>query len=338
MSRISRPSSGPNTTRSPAATTRSTTPLTRTPTPDNLAGRTWTRPAPPSVVNASRPRATSRTPELTRRSTPRSWSHAPQRRSSAWPTSGPGTTTTARAPWVRTAISRWSSMPLRTGTGHVSAGCPGSGSSGGSDRQTATGSHARRPPGRVASCRSSRTCTELPTRTVGTDWEGATRAISPRAVADPRHNTAPRSSPTAAKVRGDSSVPAPGISVGRLHTAVAVPSAAASERSGGEPAGVGGQPAVAARHGDGEGPSEDDRASHRPSGTRVDRGGAGNDHGDQYVEAHHPEREMETSLRCRSDHGLDHGVGQLSGGGDRRQPRRRRRHPPPPLAVDRGST
>ena len=235
MSRISRPSSGPNTTRSPAATTRSTMPLTRTPTPDNLAGRTWTRPAPPSVVNASRPRATSRTPELTRRSTPRSWSHAPQRRSSAWPTSGPGR--------PRPRIERRGCAPpsaggprcrCRTGTGHVSAGCPGL------DRQsrvragrrppvrTRAGRRAGRPPagarGPAPSCRPgpwARTGRARPGRSVRGRWP------------TPGTPRPPSSSATAARVRGDSSVPAPGISVGRLHTAVAIPSAAArSARAG----------------------------------------------------------------------------------------------------------
>ncbi len=123
MSRASTPSSGPSTTSSPAAASLSANALSRAPVPDSGAGRTCTRSAPPSVVKASRPRATSRSPELTKSSTPSSWSHAPQRRSSAWPMCGPGTTTTAPTPWVRAVTSSWSSMPMRTGTGHSSASC-----------------------------------------------------------------------------------------------------------------------------------------------------------------------------------------------------------------------
>ena len=198
-----------------------------------MRGAGWTPSSrlPPKVAVPIRFGATSRSPGLTRSRASSCWSEATQRRRSAWVISGPAATTTASAWWVRTTSTRLS-YPLVTGTGQAS-GAGSKSSDARSGRHTATGSNARRPPGRAASSRSSRTCDEGPTRTVGTAREGATSETSPRTVADPRHTTTARSSAVAATSRGASSVPAPGISVGRLQSAVAVARAAArSARTG----------------------------------------------------------------------------------------------------------
>ena len=81
-----------------------------------------TRSAPPSVVNASRPRATSRSPGLTKSSTPSVLEpRAPATELRVADVRARGRPRRPRAPWVRAVTSSWSSMPMRTGTGHSSA-------------------------------------------------------------------------------------------------------------------------------------------------------------------------------------------------------------------------
>ena len=233
-------------------------------------------------------------------------------------------------------------MPMRTGTGHASAGCPGSG-------VVRRGPAGRRPPGRTragrraaaASCRSVADLHRAsPTRTVGTDSGGRDQLAIESAGGWPtaRHSTAPRSSAPTARVRGGSSVAAPG-TAWRGSTPRS-PSPAPRPGALGRGTGVRvRRPArgVAARHGDGEGPPSTIAPAHRPvrdSGWIA--AAAGNDHGDQDVEAQHPEREIGDVAEMSVGPGSRPRAPDSSvRGGDRRQPRRRRRHPPPPLAVDR---